>query len=155
MADTNFLGMTYPDENQDPYFDVISSFYADIDSRMYGLIAIQQPLLGGGFIGFTNQSFNPFVGVLTWTENFEILIPGSGVYLQVPYGPDQSTRSIQLFDGDRVIISVPNTSTGEVTGYINKINGALTKDVVNLQGLYTVGIYRGGVFYSNLPKTLP
>jgi hypothetical protein len=155
MPDTNFLGMTFPDENDDPWFDKIAGFFTQVDAQLYGMIATNQPLMGGGVVSLAPQTVSPPTAILSWTADFEILIPGSGSYLTIPFGPDQANRSIELVDGDRVIVTIPNTSTGAVTAYINKVNGALSKTAANLQGLLTIGVYRNGIFYHNLPRTLP
>ena len=151
MAQTKFIGMSFPDEDLDPYYDAIQSFFGQIDQNLYALMAIQQPILGGGNVTWQTTSVNPFTGILSWTSNFEIMIPGSGFYLEVVFGPDHASRQIMLNDGDRVIVTVPVVSATNVNANFSVVNGVLSP--VNLAGVYTFGIYRGGVFYANLPKT--
>ena len=155
MPDTKNLGMSYPEENEDPHFEKLASFFEQIDQKIYALTAINQPILGGGNYGITWIQQNPWQAKFTWDEDFEIQIPGSGYFLKIPFGPDHASREISLVDGDRVIVNVPFTSTEQVTGYFEVINGKLTRDVVNLEGLYTIGIFRNGKFYHNLPRVSP
>lgn len=150
---TNFLGINYPNENDDPWFDAFVAMMNSLDQRIYALGLCAGPILGGGTVGFTTISVSPFNGNFTWTAPFEVVIPGSGFYLEIPFGPDQATPSINLNDGDRVIVNVPPTSAAPVTAYLGSINGSITYEDANIVGLLTIGIYRGGVFYSNLPRT--
>lgn len=147
--------MDYPDENQDPYFDRIENFFMQIDQNFFALATLGQPLLGGGVVSLTNLSVppNPYVGQLIWTQDFEMIVPGSGFSFFIKFGPDQATRSITLNDGDRVIVSIPFISSENISANFTTISGPITSQAQ--QGLFTLGIYRMGTFYSNLPRTFP
>src|SRR5208282_3472380 len=129
------------------------AFFSAVDTQFYSLLASDGPLLGGGTITKTTVSVSPFQAILSWTQNFEVVIPGSGYYLEIAFGPDEATPQIIMNDGDRVIVSVPYISAGNASAFITSINGAIKNSVTPVQGLLTVGIYRGGIFYSNLPRT--
>lgn len=150
---TPFLGIAYPNQKDDPWFDAFSALMVSLDQRIYALGLCAGPILGGGTVGFTTISDSPFNGNLTWTAPFEVVIPGSGFYLEIPFGPDEATPLINLNDGDRVIVNVPVNAASTITAYLGSINGAITSNNADIVGLLTVGIYRGGVFYSNLPRT--
>jgi hypothetical protein len=155
MAETTYFDMTYPDENEDPYFDSISSFFTQLDQNLFAFQAIGQPILGGGAVICTNLTVppNPYTAQLTWSQPFEFIIPGSGFSFYIPYGPDNATASILLEDGDRIIVAVPYISSQNITGFFKKINGATVTQPQ--QGLFTLGVYRAGMFYSNIPVTFP
>lgn len=154
---TKFYNLPFPDENQDPYFETQEQFYNFQDQTMYGLLAAQQPIVGGGFIGFTNLSIfpSPFIGQLTWTDDFHFLIPGSSFMLNINYGPDNATRVATLNEGDRIYCNIPLTAAMDVTTNFKIINGPITIDRVQLQGFFTLGVYRAGQFFSNLPRVFP
>jgi hypothetical protein len=142
VPNTQFWNTPYPEKDEDPYFEDIQDYFEAVDSNMYGLLASAGPLLGGGVLAYSG-------GILTWTEPFQAVIPFSGFYITASFGPDEATAQITLQDGDRVIINVPIISSGNVTAFVGKINGAITPNLVNLQGLLTIGIARNGLFYSS------
>lgn len=155
MGQTKYFGMDYPDENQDPYFDRIQNFFMQMDENLFALATVAQPMLGGGVVTLVNISVppNPYIGQLTWTQDFEMIIPASGFSFFVKFGPDQLNRTITLNDGDRVIVTVPFISSQNINANLSVISGPITSQAQ--QGLFTLGIYRAGVFYSNLPRTFP
>lgn len=155
MGQTTYFGMDYPDENQDPYFDRIENFFMQIDQNFFAMTTLNQPMLGGGVVSLTNLSVppNPYVGQLIWTQDFEMMIPASGFSFFVKFGPDGLTRSVILNDGDRLIVTIPYISSANISANFTKISGPITSQPQT--GLWTLGIYRAGVFYSNLPKTFP
>lgn len=152
MATTNNYGLTFPEENTDPWFDGFTYFANQIGDSLYGLNTLNQPLLGGGTLSLQTLSQNPYQGKLSWTEDFEFLIPTSQFLMTIPFGPDQATRQLIMNDLDRVIISspIPLSSASSLTSFLTTSQAPLS----NLKQNLVLGVYRKGIFYSNYLKNL-
>lgn len=145
MPDTTYLKMTYPEENKDPHYDDLVALYGAIDERIYGLLNTT----GNIIVPADGLSWNPGTKTLSWTGEFEIVIVKSGFSLKIPFGPDGINKSVTFLDGERLIVTVPSTSGGEVTANLAKISGAI--NTIN-PGLLILGFCRGTSFYANFPQ---
>lgn len=144
MLTTNFFKWTYPEENDDPHFDVLQGFFVQQDETVFGLTNTACNII----IPPPTVSWNPGTKVLSWDDDFEIPLMSIGFSLKVKYGPDGVSRTATFSDGDRMIVTVPRTASGSVTANFALVNGAMT--IAN--GIYTVGFCRGSKFYANLPQ---
>ena len=147
MPNTNFFGFQFPDENEDPHYEKLASFFAQLDQGLFSSVVVgagSNIIMNQGTVDFNMISLT--VGRLTWTEDFEIPIMGSGFYCKGKYGPDGVNRQIDLVAGDRVVMDVPLSSIGDINVNLRKINGKVPAQL----GLYTVGFMRGQQFFSNV-----
>lgn len=144
MLTTPFLKWPYPEDNDDPYFEVIDGLFKAQDDSVFGLLNTA----GNIIIPPSSVLWNSGTSTLTWNNDFEIPIMSVGFSLSVQFGPDNVNRSATLQDGDRMIVTVPRTSTGAVSANFGVVNGAVSL----VSGLFTVGFRRGSRFYANFPQ---
>jgi len=144
MLETKYFSWTYPEENDDPHFETLEGFFQQQDDTTFGLMNTACNII----IPPTSVVWNGGTKTLTWNDDFEIPLMQAGFSLKIKYGPDGLTRSATFSDGDRMIVSVPRTSSGEVTANFALVNGSTS---IN-SGLFTVGFCRGSLFYANLPQ---
>ena len=146
MSNESFWGWSYPNEDDDPWFEGFEEFVTRVGETSFGLLSIASNVI----IPPDTVAFSAATGKLTWSGQFEIQILKSGYFLQIDYGPDQTTREIDLVNGDRVYVVLPNTSTANMVGYLAKVNGAVTAR----NGLLTIGMRKNDKFYANFPTIL-
>lgn len=144
MPSTKFLGWTYPDENVDPHFDILESFYKRQDISVYSLLNTANNII----IPPSSVSWNNLTKTLTWSGYFEIPIMSTGFTFKIFNGPDNLTPSITFNDGERMVITIPSSISENTTSYFRKTNGAVTVS----DGLITIGFCRGDKFFANFPQ---
>lgn len=144
MRETPFFGWTYPDENEDPYDDNITSFYAQQEDTVFGLMNTAANLI----IPPSTISWNPFTLTLTWNADFEFPLMSVAFSFFVQYGPDGLNRTATFIDGSRLVCTVPRTASQNLYGNFSVI----TSTPVLTSGLFTVGFCRGNKFYANFPQ---
>jgi hypothetical protein len=144
MPNSNFFGWTFPDDTQDPYFDTIRAFFSQQDESVFALLNSASNII----IPPSAVAWSPSFHQLTWNADFEIPLMKSGFSLKVKFGPDGINRFATINDGQRLIVTVPTTSTGEVTANFAVVDGIVT----GRNGLFTVGFCRGLNFYANFPQ---
>jgi hypothetical protein len=144
VLETRFLKWNFPDENQDPFFDLISAFYAQQDAAVFSLLNTAANIV----IPPSIVSWDQNTGTLTWNSDFEVPLMKSGFSLFVKFGPDAINRQAVMNDGDRLVVVAPNESGGTVNANFAVVSGA----VAIQQGLFTVGFRRGNRFYGNFPQ---
>ena len=144
MINTPYHQWSHPEENDDPYYDIIADFFIEQDDTTFGLMNTASNII----IPPDIVSWNPIAHMLTWNNDFVIPLMSVGFNLNIQFGPDGLTRAATFAEGDRMIVVVPRTSTGTITANFSLVNGA-----VNIQnGLFTVGFCRGYKFYANFPQ---
>lgn len=144
MSDTQFFKWTFPDENEDPHYEKLSNFFQLQENGIFGLLNT----VGNIIIPPAGLSWNSGTKTLSWSGYFEIPLLASGFSLQVPYGPDGVNSSVSFLDGERLIVTVPFTSTGVVTANFAKSSGVQ----ILSSNLFIVGFCRGSNFYGNFPQ---
>lgn len=147
MPQTPYTGWNYPEENQDPHYDTLQTFFNEQDDTVYGLMnSAANIILPPGSMAWAQLTAG---GTLSWTGNFEIpLLCGFSLYIQ--FAPDGVSKSVTLNDGDRLVVSVPRTASGIVNANFKVVNGAVTFE----NGLITVGFVRGNKFHHNLSSVM-
>ena len=150
MPNTTFFQMAFPEENKDPHYEDLVSFFGEIDSIMYALFALSQPLLGGGSVTLSSQGA---VKRLSWTEDFKLPILSGGKTLSIKHGPS-GDRHIDLVDGDRVVFDLFVSSGTDVEVNLYKLSGGLTVSSAQIPMIYTVGMLSGGKFYSKFASVI-
>jgi hypothetical protein len=95
MPNTILLGHTYPNENQDPYYESQVGFFNQNDVTMWNnRLRTWMILAGGG-----SYTWNPVTGSLLWTSNFAIKNANSGFIVEYVYGTDGLTREAVINEG--------------------------------------------------------
>lgn len=141
---TKFTNIPFPSETEDPWYGGFVSFTDDLDAKHSALLNTANNVI----IPPPSVLWNSSMGQLTWSDDFIVPILSSGFSFKVRFGPDNATRSMLLADGDKVIITVPYTSSNDVVA-----NFAVTSSKVAYQnGLYVFGMRYGTRFIANLPQ---
>jgi hypothetical protein len=138
---TPYFKWTYPEENKDPHFVDLKTFFYLVDDGTMGLLNTA----GNVFIPPASVTWDPINLVLSWSGQFEIPLMSIGFSFYIPYGPDGLTPSATLSDGARLIVVVPRTASGNLTGNFQVV----TSTQVIQNGLFTAGFCRGTKFYNN------
>lgn len=151
MPDTSRFKMSFPSENEDPHYEGLVNFFEEIDANLYANYSLHQPVSGGGEISLV--ALNSNTSRLSWTEDFEFPVLGSGKSIKLRYGPDGVSRHIDLTNGDRVVFDIALSSAGDIVQNLYKLNGIISADVAQIPLLYTLGIFKNGQFFSKLNGT--
>lgn len=146
MEITKFNQWPIPDEKKDPWYVDFVELLAQIDIGVYAL----QNTASNVIIPLGNVTWNGSFQQLSWSDDFLIPIIKSGTYLRVKYRVNSTERNISLQSGDRVVIVVPTTSSGEAVGYIDKISTPMNGNPT----LFTLGFLYNNKFYANLPTVI-
>ena len=111
METMQFLGIRYPSEFEDPFWDAYEAQMQDTDLILF-LRKIQNNLFigAGGTLNWNGGS-----GVLTWTDDFVIPVFHWGRRILVRYGTDNLTRAVNLLDGQALVVTVPVVMNQDVT----------------------------------------
>jgi hypothetical protein len=144
MLNTTYLGWSYPSDNDDPYFDVIQGFFEQQDDCVFGLMNTACNVI----IPADGVTWDRISNTLSWSGSFEIPLMSVGFSLFIPFGPDGQTPKVQVLEGQRLIVTVPRISSGQVTGQFSVATGGLSAQ----SGLLTVGFCRNSKFYANFPQ---
>jgi len=146
MPESIFFKTPYPNEDTDPWTDEFANFVQQLDNQIFGLLSSA----GSVLIPPTTITFNPSNGRLEWNDDFEMPILGSSFFLKIKYGPDGVNRWIDLADGDKLIVTVPLTSSENINANFGKISGKVNP----FAGLFIAGVRRGASVYLNLPTKI-
>ena len=141
MASTTFLGITYPDENENPFYNKYKAQMQSLDRILYQAKIQSQLIVGGG----GTVSFNSTTNLLTWTSDLVIPIAIYGYKINVKFGPDYSTRQAALAEGSLMYVDIPFVLTGNVD---RNIEVASSIDKNNHQ-LFVIGYRTGSKVYMN------
>ena len=147
MELTSYNKWPLPDENKDPWFQDFIDLLKEIDANSCALLNTA----GNIIIPLGTVSWNASFKEVTWTDDFLIPLQASGYFLRVKFGPDQSTRKIFIDNGERLIIKVPNTSSEEVIGYVDKMSGA---GEACDPTILTLGFIYDNKLFANLPTVI-
>lgn len=134
----------FPEENDDPYYEKIHTFFDQIDQATFAL----QNSASNVICPPSSVSWNGLAHTLTWNDDFIIPLMKSGFYLKVQYGPDGVSRSATFVPGQRLVVVIPVTSSGELTANFQVVNSKVAIE----HGLFTVGFCYGNRFYANFPQ---
>lgn len=105
---TEFLGIQYPAEDCDPFYDQFVSLVRDLDSILFMRKIMNNLFIGGG----GTRSWGG--GVLLWTDDFVIPVYHWGKRILVRYGPDGLTRGAGIQDGQCLVVNIPMSMNGDV-----------------------------------------
>lgn len=108
MATIPRLGLQYPDEGDDPYFDRISSFFAGLDTFIFANMADRNMFLWGG----GTLSFNSTSGAVTWTSPLLLIDLVSGFSVTI------AASTITLADGQCAYVDTDRSLSGNVTALL-------------------------------------
>lgn len=146
MPNTKFWNWTYPEDNEEPYFEKEEGFKTSTDSAVYSILNTASNII----IPPATISWDSMTKVLSWTGQFEIPLMSIGYSLLIPFGPDGLTASVTMNDGDRLYVVVPNTASGNVSTNLKIAVGKVTTE----EGVITVGYCKNGNFYANFANVL-
>lgn len=102
---TALLGISYPGEECDPFWDQFVAMMGQIDRLMFFHQVMNNLLLSGG----GTRSWNGGTGIFTWTADFVVPVYFFGRKLNVKFGPDGLTRALVLQDGQAMALSIPSS----------------------------------------------
>lgn len=109
MGVTTFNEINFPDDGQDPFYELIESFFNQQDLMLFNnKLRSYMILAGGGTLVFNNETSS-----LEWTEDFAVKNCISGYLHKLRYGPDQLTRSLRIFDGQILYCVFQTSMRGE------------------------------------------
>lgn len=110
MEKTQYLGIRYPSEFEDPFWDNYVAQMEDVDQILFHRKIQNNLFIGdGGTLVWSGGT-----GVLTWTADFVVPVFFWGRKLLVRYGPDNATRAVNLIDGQALVVTVPTVMNGNV-----------------------------------------
>lgn len=104
---SQWLGVPYPDEECDPFFDQFEAMVQGFESAIFFRKLFDNAVFGGG----GTRTWNPGTGLFTWTADFTLMIPHWGLKANVRFGPDGVTRAVNLADGQIAWLRVPQGMT--------------------------------------------
>lgn len=111
MAKTLFNEYSFPDEDQDPYFKTLSSFFGQLDVAIWNNRMRSNLILAGG----GSISFNSTTSLLTWSDDFGLKHLYSGFLNEFRFGPDNLTREASILEGQVLYGQIPSqVSQGQV-----------------------------------------
>src|SRR3990172_1800131 len=131
MPQTNKMGFVFPSEGQEPWFDLINSFFNSVDSSLFAgredrnlffmdLSTITVTIPGGGGPGTADIFWSSFLTL----KGFE----GAGlVHVDVPGGPltlDYNMNNVLYVDIPRPSISTAPTPTTPHVGTYLDVQGS-------------------------------
>lgn len=108
---TELMGIEYPGEESDPFWDQWVNMMNQIDLNIF-MRKIKENLFiaGGG-----SRTWNGGSGVFSWTQDFCIPVYHWGKRVFVRYGPDGATRGVGLQDGQALVVQLPVIMNSDVT----------------------------------------
>lgn len=106
MPNTNRMGWTYPTEYQVPYYNLIETFYSNIDLSVYALREDNHLVLTNSTPAGVTLSDAPSIDTFAWTADFILLNMLTGGTITISAG------SIILEDGKILAIDVSRPITG-------------------------------------------
>lgn len=118
MANTPILGIPYPDEDAETYYDVYVSQMRELE-RLTLSAKIQNNLIigGGGTV-----SFNAGTNLLNWTSDFTLPVLVFGKKITVSFGPDAATRQAALSEGSALVLEIPLSMNTDITRSFQVLN---------------------------------
>lgn len=146
MPNTPYWEWSYPPEDLDPHFDELTEFFDQISETVYALAGVAANIV----IPPDSYAYDAVSGIFSWTGTWQIPILGSGFFLNIATGPDKATPHIVLNEGDRIIVTVPNTSGANVSAYFSAVNGSYPA----ANGTFTLGMRKNNKLYLNIPLAL-
>lgn len=100
---SSFLGIPYPDEACDPFYDQFEGAILTIEKILfYQKMFANMIVTNGG-----TRTWNPVTGLFSWSADFQILVPHWGFRVNAQLGPDNTNRSVILADGQFLFIVMP------------------------------------------------
>jgi hypothetical protein len=103
LANTIYNNFQFPEENEDPHFEKIASFFNSQDFLVFNNKLRSNFILAGG----GTKSFSASTGLFSWTDNFALKIYQSGWILEYVYGPDGSNRAANVQPGQVIFGAFP------------------------------------------------
>lgn len=100
---TDYLKITYPDEDCNPFYDQYVQGIKDIEKIIFFTRVFESLMVTAG----GTRSWNGVGGLLSWTADFVIPVPFWGRKVNVVYGPDGINRSVALADGQMLVVTMP------------------------------------------------
>lgn len=137
MPNTTFFGWSYPNDNDEPYFESEELFKQAQDITVYSLMNTANNVV----IPPASIMWTP--NILSWSGSFEIPVMSNGYSAYVQFAPDGVSQSVALNDGDRIYVIVPTTLSTSTQLEMKIINGK----VPTTNGVVTLGFCRGTSFY--------
>lgn len=109
METTQFLGIRYPSEQADPFWDEYVAQMQDLD-----VILFHRKIQNNLFIGDGGALAWNGAGVLTWSADFVVPVFYWGRRVLVRFGPDNLTRAVTLADGQALVVNMPTVMNADV-----------------------------------------
>lgn len=115
MPKTPFKEWMYPNEFQDPFFTTFEGLMGQMDASHHAVETYERSIPGGGgTISWTSG------GGVGWTANFVVPIFSSGFKVSIEFGPDDTTMTAVLNDGEVLYAEVPVALSQNVTVNFDK-----------------------------------
>lgn len=109
---SQFLGIKYPEDGCDPYYKHFEEMILQhMEPIAFFQKMFQNVILGGG----GTVVWDGGTGLLTWTADFTLLVPHWGFKTSIVFGPDNTTRAMNLQDAQVAWIRHPMSMNGNVT----------------------------------------
>lgn len=137
---TPLVKITYPSENEDPFFPSFVSMMSALDTALYALREDRGLILmGGGLFTFTSSS-----GVLTWASEIDIFSPLTGFKIYIAAG------QVTLNDGQCFYIATTRNPSGNTAATM--VVGSTVPATDDNQLL--IGIRKGTTVYFRNGRTI-
>lgn len=111
MAKTTFLGIDYPDENQDPFYESYEAQMQQMDQIIFMQKVMNNLFLSGG----GTRTWNGGSGSFSWSADFVIPVFHWGKKINVQFGPDNMNRFVAIPDGSALVVTIPFVMNENIT----------------------------------------
>jgi len=138
MPETMLNRYTYPEWDAKPYWDVIKSFYGELDVAVYQAKNRDHAFLCGG----GSLTWNPLTFTFAWTDDFKIPLVMSGFVTSVEYGPNGTSRSAAIQSGECLYCVLPTQVTANVTR-----NAAVASTLSNTDSNFVIAYNCDNILY--------
>jgi hypothetical protein len=129
---TSRMQFPYPSRNQEPYFDVMESFFSALDTAVYATREDRSLIIqAGGPLLFTAST-----GVLSWGSSIEILAPITGFQWVITAG------QVTLDDGQLFYVELPRAPSGNTA-----VSAVVATQAPSSNLAMVLGIRRGDKVY--------
>lgn len=141
MPKTILNEFLYPDENQDPFYKTISSFFDLQDVAIWNSKLRSNFILAGG----GTLTWNPSGDLFSWTSDFAIKHLISGFLIEFEFGPDGANREATVIDGQIIYATFASLVTAN-----QKLNLSVSDKISKSDSNFVLGWrYGNGLYLQN------
>ena len=100
---TSYLKIPIPGENSDPFMNQFREYTRKIEEPIFFNKLFSSLFISAG----GTRTWIGVSGILTWTADWEIPMFQYGFKVLVAFGTDGITRTVNLLDGQALVVTIP------------------------------------------------